>query len=86
MLVRWSKHAKYRFAERATKFGLNYGEIEQSVKKQEIKIKEEKNKFKTIFELQGVILSVIKIETKKFIHVLTMWEANEKEAEIWKKK
>ncbi|MFH1587466.1 MAG: hypothetical protein ABID38_06430 [Candidatus Diapherotrites archaeon] len=86
MLIRWSKHAKQRFAERAAKHGLNYGEIELAVKKQEVKVAEGKNRFKTIFKVQGEILTAVKIETKKFIHVLTLWEANEKEVEKWRRK
>ena len=86
MLVRWSLHAKHRFAERAIKLGINYGDIEFEIKKQEVKIKEELNKFKTIFKTGNSILTAVKIETKEYIHVLTLWEANEREAEIWKKK
>jgi len=72
------------FAERAAKFGINYAEIELTIKKQEIKTRIERNKFKTIFDIQGVLLTAIKIENKKFIHVVTLWEANETEAKQWK--
>ncbi len=86
MLIRWSRHSKQRYAERAAKYGLNYGELELAVKKQEFRIKEAKNKFKTIFKIKDNILSAVKVESKEFIHVLTLWEANEKEVELWKKK
>lgn len=86
MLVRWSRHAKQRFAERAAKYGLNYGDLELEVKKQKVRIREEKNKVRTIFRIQDNILTVVKIESKDFIHVLTLWEANEEEAKLWKKK
>ncbi len=86
MLVRWSLHAKHRFAERAAKLGFNYGEIELEVKKQKVRIKEGENKFKTIFKIGGELLTVVKFEKKNFIHVLTLWEANELEASLWKKK
>ncbi|HLD58082.1 MAG TPA: hypothetical protein VI977_00370 [archaeon] len=86
MIVSWSLHAKHMFAERAAKFGINYAEIELAIKKQEIKISLERNKFKTIFDIQGVLLTAVKIENPKFIHVLTLWESNETEAEKWKKK
>ena len=87
MLVRWSLHAKHRFAERAAKLGINYSEIELEVKKQKVRIKEGKNKFKTVFKIKDNFLTAVKIENKKkFIHVLTLWESNEKEVKIWKKK
>lgn len=86
MFVRWSHHAKQMFAERAAMLGLNYGEIELEVKKQDVRLKEGKNKFKTIFKAGNSILTIIKSETKKFIHVLTLWEASEKEAGIWRRK
>jgi len=86
MLVRWSLHAEHQFAERAAKLGLNYGDIEIELKKQKVKVRIEKNKFKTIFKIFDDIITVVKVETDKFIHVVTLWEANEKEVEIWKKK
>lgn len=86
MMMRWSLHAKHRFAERAAKSGINYGDIEFAIKKQEIRILEGKNKFKTVFKTQDLLLTAVKIERDNFIHVLTLWEANEKEAELWKRK
>ncbi len=86
MLVRWSLHAKHRFAERAVNLGLNYCELELAVKKQEFRIKEGKNKFKAVFRIRDSILAAVKIETREFINVLTLWEASEKEPEKWRKK
>jgi len=87
MLVRWSLHAKHRFAERAAKLGINYGNIEFEIKKQKVKFKEpEKNKFKTIFKISENMFTAVKIETKEFIHVLTLWESSEEEVKKWKKK
>ncbi|MEK6972517.1 MAG: hypothetical protein AABW72_00565 [archaeon] len=86
MDVFWSHHAKQMFAERAARLGINYAEIELEVKKQKIKLKEEMNKIKTIFKVGNSFLTAIKIEKESFIHVLTLWESNEKEAELWKKK
>ena len=86
MLVRWSLHAKHKFAERAAMLGLNYGEIELAIKKQLVRIKEEKDRFKTIFKIRDSLLTVIKMEKREFIHVVTLWEASEKEAQIWKGK
>jgi uncharacterized membrane protein len=86
MLIRWSRHAKQRYAERAARCGLNYGELELAIKKQEFKIKEIKDKVKTIFKIQDNFMTAVKIETKEFIHVLTLWESNEEEVELWKRK
>ena len=86
MLVRWSLHAKHKFAERAAMLGLNYGEIELAIKKQLVRIKEEKDRFKTIFKIRDSLLTAIKIEKREFIHVVTLWEASEREAQIWKGK
>jgi len=86
MNIFWSHHAKQMFAERAARLGINYAEIELEVKKQKVKLVEGKNKFKTIFRIGNSILTAVKLEQEKFIHVLTLWESNEKEAELWKKK
>lgn len=86
MFVRWSRHAKQRFAERAVAFGINYGDIEIEIKRQKVKIREAENRFRTIFEAGKKVLTAVKIETRGFIHVLTLWEATEKEVEEWKKK
>lgn len=86
MLIRWSKHAKLRFAERAAAFNINYGDIEIEIKKQTVKVKESENRFRTIFEAGKKFLTAVKVEKKEFIHVLTLWEATEKEVEEWKKK
>ncbi|MCX6802483.1 MAG: hypothetical protein NT067_05240 [Candidatus Diapherotrites archaeon] len=86
MLVRWTLHAKHMFAERAAMLGLNYGEIELAIKKQEVKISEGTGKFKTVFAIRDTILTVVKAEKPEFIYVLTLWEASEEEAEKWKKR
>lgn len=86
MLIRWSLHAKHRFAERAAKYGINYGEIELEIKKQRAKAKLDKNKYKTIFKIADIILTAVKIETNDFIHVITLWEATEQEAKLWRSK
>ena len=86
MQIIWNRHSKQRFAERAAMHGINYAEIELRIKKQEVKIKQEKNKYKTVFKIQNILLTVVKAETLKYIHVLTLWEANEQEVELWRKK
>ena len=86
MFIRWSRHAKEKFAERAVKYGINYGDIEFEVKKQKVKLHEGKDRFRTIFRAGENLLTAIKIEKKEFMHILTLWESNEKEVELWKKK
>ena len=86
MLIRWDRHAKLRFAERVIKLGVNYGDIEFEIKKPRVKIKQENERIKAIFKIANDYLTAIKLETKEFIHVITLWEASEKEVEIWNKK
>ncbi|MEI7960824.1 MAG: hypothetical protein WCI04_00660 [archaeon] len=86
MLVSWSRHSKERFAERAAKNGLNYGDVEFEIKKQSVKIKQEDDKFKTIFCVGKEFLTAVKAETRDYIHVLTLWESSESEVDLWKKK
>lgn len=86
MMVSWSRHAKLRFAERALMLGINYGDIEFEIKRQEVKLKEDKNKFKTIFKIQDSMLTAVKTETDEYIHVLTLWESSDEEAQLWKKR
>ena len=86
MLVSWSRHSKQRFAERAAKIGLNYGDIEFEIKKQRVKVKQGGNKFKTTFCVGKEFLTAVKTENKEYIHVLTLWESSESEADLWKKK
>ena len=86
-VVNWSRHSKQRFAERAVRYGVNYGDLEMKVVKQEVRVKEPgKDKFKAVFGLGENVFSVVKLDRKKFIHVLTLWEANEEEVRLWKKK
>lgn len=74
-----------RFTERATKYNINYGDIEFEVKKQKVKIKED-DKIKTIFKISPIFLTVVKKETTDYILVLTLWESSEEEEKIWKTK
>ncbi len=85
MIIRWSLHAQDRFCERALVLGINYGDIEYNIKEQRIKIKEKENT-KTIFNVDKYILTAIKKENKDYIHVITLWEANEEEVRIWNMK
>lgn len=85
MIVSWTRHARVRFTERATKHNINYGDIEFEVKRQKVKIKDE-DKIKTIFKTNSIFMTVVKKETKDYILVLTLWESSEEEAKIWKTK
>ena len=84
MFIRWSRHAKERFAERAIKLGINYGELEFEIKQQKVKWKIENEKVKTVFKIQESLMTAVKKETEEFIHVITLWEADELEAKEWK--
>ena len=86
MIVKWKQHAKEKFLERALQLGINYGDVEFEIKKQEKKIPQEKNKIKTIFKIRENLITIIKIENKKGIFVITLWNSSKKEEKIWKKK
>ena len=86
MNIVWTRHARQRFFERSLKYGINYGEVEQNLLKQEIKQKQKDGTIKTIFKILEYYFTVIKKETKKYINVISIWEANEKEVMLWKKK
>ncbi len=86
MIVSWTQHATDRFLERLAKLGINYGDVEIAVRQQEFRILQEENEVKTIFQTSGQFLTVIKAETKEYIHIITLWESTPKEIESWKKK
>jgi len=84
MEVFWSVHSKERFFERALLYGLNEEEVENCIKKQEVKLVQENGKIKTIFSVIGKYFTVIKVENKKKLCVVSIWESNNKEIEVWK--
>jgi hypothetical protein len=87
MIVVWSRHARQRFLERSSLYGLNFGEVELNVLRQKVKIKQsEKNTIKTIFKSNKQFFTVIKKETRELINVVSIWEASEKEVDLWKRK
>jgi len=86
MNVVWTRHARQRFFERSLKYGINYGEVEQNLLKQKVKQKQKDGTIKTIFQILEYCFTAIKKETKKYIKVISIWEANEKEVMLWKKK
>jgi len=86
MQVIWTRHARQRFFERSLKYGINYGEVEQNVIKQRVKEKQKEGTVKTVFKIMEYYFTVIKEEAKKYINVVSIWESNEKEVELWKKK
>jgi hypothetical protein len=85
MDVEWSRHAREKFLMRSMLYGVNYGDVEFEIKRQIVKQKQEGNKIKTIFYLMNRHFTVIKSETKTLIEVITIWESNEKEVELWEK-
>lgn len=86
MQVVWTRHARLRFFERSLKYGINYGEVEQNVINQRVKEKQKEGKIKTVFKIMEYYFTVIKEETKKYINVVSIWESNEEEVKLWKKK
>jgi hypothetical protein len=86
MRIVWSRHARERFFERALVHGINLGEVEKNVIKQEVKQKEKNGKIKIIFKIFEKYFTVIKEETKILINIVSIWESNEKEVLLWKKK
>jgi hypothetical protein len=85
MVVTWTKHARLRYAERALKYNLTYGDLELELKKQRVKLKQNNN-IKTIFQINNSFFTAIKKETNDYLLVLTVWESNEDEVDLWKKK
>lgn len=89
MKVFWTQHALERFMERALLHGFTRTEIEQIIKKQEVRIpkgedkKFKKEKFETIGIVAQKFFTVQKAEDKKNIIVITLWEANRKEVDLW---
>ncbi|MDO8633794.1 MAG: hypothetical protein Q7K34_00715 [archaeon] len=86
MNVIWTRHARERFFERALMYGISVGEAEQNILKQRVKEKQKDSTIKTIFKIMDYYFTVIKEETPKYISVVSIWEANDKEVLLWKQK
>lgn len=86
MQVVWSRHSRERFFERALKYGITTDESEQQIVLQKVKEKQANGTVKTIFKLLDCHFTVIKEESQKLIYVVSIWESNEKEVELWLKK
>ncbi len=50
------------------------------------KEKQKEGTVKTVFKVMEYYFTVIKEETKKYINVVSIWESNEEEVILWKKK
>ena len=86
MEVNWRLHADDRFWQRIMRFGIERDELDYEIKLQKLRFIQDSNQtIKTIFCIQNIVITVIKSENKKTIDILTMWESNKKEEEIWKK-
>ncbi len=87
--VFWTQHARERFVERALLYNLSRTELEEIVRKQEVKIKHgfdkkyKKKKFETIGTINKKFFTIQKAEDKKKIIVITLWESNQKEVNLW---
>ncbi|MFH0955037.1 MAG: hypothetical protein V1777_02950 [Candidatus Micrarchaeota archaeon] len=87
MEIEWKYHARTRFWERIACFDIDKAEAEFEIKKQTVRfIQPETNTIKTIFEVRGKILTVIKKETRNRIEIVSVWEANPEEVKIWTQK
>lgn len=86
MEVIWTRHSRQRFFERSLKYGINYGEVEHNIITQKVKERQKDGTIKTILKLLDCYFTVIKEETKRYIKVVSIWESDEKEAELWKRK
>ncbi|PIU21014.1 MAG: hypothetical protein COT15_04570 [Candidatus Diapherotrites archaeon CG08_land_8_20_14_0_20_34_12] len=86
MDVVWTRHAREKFLERSLKYDINYAEVDMHIKAQKVKQKQLHGTIKTIFGLKDNIFTVIKEETKKLINVVSIWESDESEVELWMKK
>ncbi|PIN98504.1 MAG: hypothetical protein COT90_03960 [Candidatus Diapherotrites archaeon CG10_big_fil_rev_8_21_14_0_10_31_34] len=86
MRIVWSRHARERFFERSLIYGIHLGEADQNILKQKVKEKQKDGTIKTIFKALDYFFTVIKEETKKQINVVSIWESNEREVGLWKKK
>jgi len=88
-VVFWTEHALERFTERALLYGFSRNEIEEIIKKQQVRFdkgfdkKYNKTKFETIGTVARKFFTVQKAEDKKAIIVITLWESNEKEVNLW---
>ncbi|MBU0635895.1 hypothetical protein KKE06_02605 [Candidatus Micrarchaeota archaeon] len=87
MIIEWKFHARQRFWERIACLDIDKTEAELEIKKQLVRfVQPETNTIKTIFEIRGRILTVIKNETKSSIKVVSVWEASLEEVKIWTQK
>ncbi len=85
-MVEWSIHAKQRFFERSLMHGINYGDVEKNVLEQKVKQMQKEGKIKTIFCIEDKFFTVIKAENRNSLGVISIWESNEEEVNLWKKK
>jgi hypothetical protein len=85
----WTQHAMGRFIERALLYGLSRSDFEIKIKKQEVRIdcgvepKYKKRKFETICEIANKFFTIEKAEDTKIIIVITLWESNKEEVDLW---
>jgi hypothetical protein len=85
----WTSHAQKRFLERALIYGFNRGELDYLVLHQQVRIKKgfdkkyKTDKFETIGLVGKIYLTVQKAEDLQKIIVITLWESNKKEVNLW---
>ncbi len=90
--INWSPHASYRYMLRFALRDLDKDEIEAEAEKQTFRIYEgydkeyRSDKYKTIFQVRGIYVTVEKAEYPKSITIITLWESPKEEIELWEKK
>ncbi len=89
MEIFWTSHAQQRFIERALIYGFSKADIDYLALKQLVRInkgfdeKYKTKKFETIGLAGKVFLTIQKAEDSKKIIIITLWESNKKEVELW---
>ncbi|MEK6957847.1 MAG: DUF4258 domain-containing protein [archaeon] len=89
MEVFWTVHAKERFIERSLLHGFSRTELEEIIRKQQVRInkgfdqKYRKRKFETIGTVGKKFFTIQKAEDKKNIIVITLWESKDREVDLW---
>ena len=87
--IKWTRHAQDRYIERILIYGISKIEIEEAIKKQEIRKNQgfapeyDKTKFETIGQVAGKAFVIQKAEDSKEIIVITVWEVSKEEEKAW---
>jgi len=87
--INWTRHASERFWERALIYGFSKTDFERVIKKQEVRVdcgfdgRYKKQKYETIGMVGGKLFTIQKAESPGEIVVITFWESNKGEVDLW---